>query len=155
GSMSLGPRSGARRPSAARNLLLAACLVTGLRIVSCPEPARAQGGAETQNAATTGADSLNAKAAGADSLNAKAAGADSLNATSAGADSLNAPSGGSTPGIPAQSAPSAADSTAIMKAMQASDRAVAQALGKGPYADPDRFELGIGVPRDFFDWLGT
>jgi len=39
--------------------------------------------------------------------------------------------------------------------MQASDKAVAAALGKSHFHDPDRFELGAAMPEDYFDWLGT
>lgn len=104
--MILEPRSAARRPSAARNLLLAACLATGC-FVACPDRARAQEEAADSTAA----------------------------------------------GVAAP--PSPADSAAIAKAMRASDRAVAEALGKGGLYDLDRFELGVGFPRDYFDWLAT
>ena len=39
--------------------------------------------------------------------------------------------------------------------MQASDKAVAAALGKTHFDDPDRFELGAAMPEGYFDWLGT
>jgi len=47
------------------------------------------------------------------------------------------------------------DSVAIAKAMAASDRAVAAALGKDSSGDPDRIEFGVAMPEDYFDWLGT
>jgi len=48
-----------------------------------------------------------------------------------------------------------ADSAAIAQAMKASDQAVAAALGKSHFHDPDRIEFGIAVPEGYFDWLGT
>jgi len=47
------------------------------------------------------------------------------------------------------------DSAAIAAAMEASSQAVAEALGKGRMNDPDRVELGVGMPKGYFDWLGT
>jgi hypothetical protein len=55
----------------------------------------------------------------------------------------------------AQEEASPSDSAAIAKAMKASDQAVATALGKPHFQDPDRFELGAAMPEDYFDWLGT
>ena len=63
--------------------------------------------------------------------------------------------GSSAPVDSSVAPPSDADSDALQKAMAASDKAVATALGKETLYDPDRFEFGVGFPRDYFDWLGT
>ena len=50
---------------------------------------------------------------------------------------------------------SPADSAAVAAAMAASDSAAAAERRRAGLDDPDRFELGVAAPQEYFDWLGT
>jgi hypothetical protein len=60
------------------------------------------------------------------------------------------------PTAPEPAAPlDADDAAAVAAAMAASDSARAVALRGRAVTDPDRLELGVALPEDYFDWLAT